>query len=383
MQLKLEELQRVAKRTIREERRHNIIRDELCRVFGPAVVVSKHCEKVAEVVNEQLDVIDLVEGKCFYGEIKTSVLLEAAESSSAEVRKVAARLLPTKLARKLLEDTDSSVRCAVAKRLPYVQIKETAKSHPNDHQLKMILREKRISEASGLPTPKIEDSPLDIYGEPLGDAGKQDPGEEPSKWWYENLARKICKEYGGNIEGQWEETIATRIVSSNYATSGIKLDRDMLLQAIYDCIEEREDEVVKEGSLRSIAARLMREARMEDSVMPIVEERNDLMADLLESSFSDADYVDSAEKLFSVRKSTIPAGIKKYRIGEGRITETMIPVKCRIPAGHQFNSTAEKALDRYVESWNSRQEINGEPYRISWENHPEDASTVSFRMELK
>jgi len=384
MHLKLEELQQVAKKTIKEEQKHASLREELFRVFGPPVMVSKNCERVAEAVNEQLDLSESIGREVQRGVVRTSVLVEASVSSSAVVRKVAARLLPSKMAARLLNDPSSSVRCAAAKRLPYGVVKEALKKFPKDDQLRSIVRQKKIHEA-GLPKPKEVDEPFDMYGEePLGDAVKTRVSDKDlPDTWYERLAHKLCSDYGGNLEGQWEETLATRVVASHYSTTGVKLDRDKLLKSIYDCIKEREDAVLGEGSLKSIAARLLRESYMDEPVIPVIDEvRNDPVADLLESNYSSAQYIDEAEKIFSVRKSTVPSGIKKYRLGEGSHVETLIPVNARIPGG-SMTPSVEQALDRYVDSWNKRQAISGEPYRLSWGPHASAIDMVGFNLQLK
>ncbi len=384
MHLKLKELQQVAKKTIKEEQKYATIREEFFRVFGPPVMVSKNCDRVAEAVNEQLDLSEASRREVQRGSVKTSVLIEASISNSVALRKVAARLLPEKMAVRLLEDQSSSVRCAAAKRLPYALVRESIKNFPNDDQFLTIVKQKKLQE-SGLPAPKEIDEPFDMYGEePLGDAIKTwSSDKDLPATWYERLAHKLCSEYGGNLEGNWEETIATRIVASHYSTTGVKLDRDKLLNAIYDCTKEREDAVLGEGSLKAIASRLLRESYLDDAVMPIVDEtRNNPIADLLESNCSSAQYIDDAEKLFFVRKSTVPAGIKKYRLGEGHRGETLIPVNGKIPGG-KMDSTTEQALDRYVDSWNKRQAIAGEPYRLSWGPHATGIDMVGFNLQLK
>lgn len=382
MNLKLKELSQVAKRTIKEEQAHNRIREELFRVFGPPVMVSKNCVKVADAVNEQIDIFEATGRNIPRSEIKISVLVEASTSSSPSLRKLAARLLPEKMITSLVTDKSSDVRSAAARRLPFSLVKESVRKYPNDDQLKTIMKQKKLVEA-GLPNPKPVTDEFDMYGdEPLGDAVKQRDIDDLSNDWYARLAEKICSDYGNNLEGQWEEAIATRIVSSNLATSGVKLDRDKLLKAIYDCIEEREDKVMKEGSLKAISRRLMRESYLDDPVMPVLsQKRNDPVADLFESSASLGEYIEAAEKIFSVRKSSIPAGIKKYRMEEGTHREMNIPVNGKFP--RSLDSVSEKALDRYVESWNRKQELSGEPFKISWGFHPSLPMGISFSVVLK
>lgn len=383
MHLKLEELQRVAKETIKEEQNNKSLREELFRVLGPSVMVSKNCEKVTIAANEQLDLLESLNRPVDRNEFKTSVLIEAAKSKFSSARKIAARLLPERIAVRLLTDPSSSVRCAAARRSPYILVKEAFKRFPNDDQLRTITREKRLHEA-GLAVPEVVDEPFDMYGEePLGASVKQKITGDLPDTWYERLAHKICSEYGGNLEGQWEEIIATRIVASHFSTTGVRLDRDKLLKLIYDCIKTREDAVLEEGSLKSISARLMRESYLDEAVLTIHdEERNNPVADLLESNFSSAQYVEEAEKLFLIRKSIVPAGIKKYRLGEGSHVETMIPVNGKIP-GDKMDATSESALDRYVESWNKRQAISGEPYVLSWGPHGSGINMVGFHLQLK
>lgn len=383
MHLKLKELQQVAKKTIKEEQKYAIIREEFFRVFGPPVMVSKNCDKVAEAVNEQLDLSESLRRDVQRGNVKISVLIEASMSSSATVRKVAARLLPEKMASRLLSDPSSSVRCAAAKRLPYETIRESIKKFPGDDHLLTIVKNKKLQEA-GLPAPEEVDEPFDMYGEePLGDAVKTRKSDKDfPDTWYKRLAHKLCVDYGSNLEGNWEETIATRVVASHFSTTGVRIDRDKLLKSIYDCIKEREDAVLGEGSLKSISKRLLRESYLEEAVMPIVEEKDDPVLNLLESNYSSVQYVEEAEKLFAIRKSGVPAGIKKYRIGEGSHVETLIPVNGRIPGG-SMSPSVEHALDRYVDSWNKRQVLSGEPYRLSWGPHGSAVDMIGFNLQLK
>lgn len=379
MHLRLEELQRVVKKTIKEEKSYGAVREELFRVLGPSVMVSTNCAKVAEAANEQLDLLEATGRSPRRNQFKFSVILEAASCPSAEVRKIAARLLPERIVARLIVDPSSKVRCAAARRLPYEVVKEGLRRYPGDDQLRTIARDRKITEA-GIPTPKVVEEPFDMYGDvPVGRGPQVEKDVQDT--WYDRLAYKLCKEYGSNLERQWEEILATRVVASHYATSGIKLDRDKLLNAIYKCLEARDEAVLEEGSLRSIAARLRSESHLDESAMPVIETKTDEIGELLESSLSSSQYVERAEKVFCVKKSSVPAGIKKYRIGEGVSGETMIPVKGKAPNG--IDARSERALDAYVEHWNKQQSIRGEPYRLSWSPNPSGVDLVGFHLELK
>ena len=381
MQLKLEELQRVAKKTIKEEKSNALLREELFRVLGPSVMVSNNSVNVAEASNEQIDLLESTGRPVKREQFKVSVLLEASTHKSSHVRKLAARLLPEKMVIKMMHDPSSEVRHAAARRLPAKLVQEAIRRHPSDDELRIILRQRKLLEA-GLPTPKAVDEPFDMYGDkPMGTAAKTRQEEDFSDEWYERMANKICSEYGATIEHQWEEALATRIVASQYAVSGVKIDRDKLLKAIYGCIESREAKVVGESSLRAIASRLRRESLMETAAMPVIESYEDPFSSLLESSISSSEFIERADKILSVKKSVVPAGIKKYRLGEGSNRETLIPVNARVVGG--LNEKTERVLDAYVSHWNNQQSLRGEPYRINWGPHPTALDMVGFNMELK
>lgn len=383
MHLKLSELQRVVKKTVEEEKKYLSLKNELFRVLGPPVVVNGDRELVANAVNEQLDFLESTGRSIPREDFKLSVLLESVSISSPSLRKIVARLLPQKHVVKLLEDKTSSVRCAAAKRLPYSMIQETVRRFSKDDQLQTIAREKKLQEA-GISKPKVEDEEFDLYGKkPMGDSAKTFAGPDLSDAWYERLANKLCKEYGTNLEGNWEEILATRFASSYYATSGIKLDRDKLLKAIYSCLKDREDKVIGEVSLKNIAYKLKETAVKEETVVfNVVEENNDSVSELLSKNLSSKAFLEAADKIFDIKKSIVPPGIKKYRLGESRI-DTYIPVVGTLPIGVTFGQNVENAFDTYVSYWNKKQELSGEPYRLSWSPHPAQTNKVGFNVTLK
>ena len=378
MRLRLNDLQREASRTIRERTQHDRFRSELFRVLGPPVTVPGGIREVAYAADEQLDLLESTGRNVPREEFKLSVLVEAADSEIEVVRKLAARLLPSKPAARMLYDVSSSVRCAAANRLPLTLVKEATRRYPYDDQLHEVARKKQEA-----PTPKrvAVDVPFDAYDRPTDEVIKQKPDADLPESWYYRLARTLCSHYGTNLEGNWEEVLATRVAASHYATSGVKLNRDTLLKAIHDCIEEREDLVMGEGSLRPVARRLRQESRLDEAVMPIIDESLDPVEELLNSRLSSVEYLSRADRLFKVSKSTIPAGVKKYVVGEGRSGGTSMPVKATVPG--RLNATAERALDVYVEHWNREQSLVGEPYKLSWSPHPMASNVVGFNVVLK
>lgn len=380
MHLRLRELQAIVKNEMKKEKSSNVLREELARVLGPSVLVSKSNEDVYAAANQQIDILEATSRQV--GKFKTSVLMEAAQMSSVAARRLAARLLPQKHSEFLAFDSNSEVRYEAAKRLSYPLLKEAYKAHPRDNGLKTLIRERKLFE-SGLPTPEAYVDSLEMYRKPMGDTVKTRAVSDLDDHWYNHTANKLCKHYNGNLEAHWEEVAATRYASSYYATNGIKVDRDKLLQAIKDCLEERNKMIVGESmSLRQMA-KLLREGAEDDIyVMPVIEETKDPVKDLLESNFGTSAYVTEAEALFSIRKSYLPAGIKKYRLGEGRTDEVKVPVLGEVP-GKSIGPSEERALDRYVDNWNQVQSRSGEPYRLSWSPHPSGINLVGFNLELK
>jgi len=383
MHLKLRELQAVVKSEMKKDKTFSALREELFRALGPSVMVSHNYSKVFEAANEQLDYLEATGRSLSEGSIKTSLLIEAAASESRDVRRLAARLLPLKFAKALLGDASSSVRCAAARRLPHTIVAEAVKRYPGDETLRLIARDKRLQEA-GLPNPKPITEPFDMYGEkPLGSAVKtQVSSDDLTDTQYDLWAHKLCQMYGGNLERQWEEIAATRHIASHYASTGVKLDRDKLLKKIYDCLDARDEKVVEEGSFRGIASRLLAESAGDEAFMPVIEEVKDPVKDLVEANYSTSRYLAEAESLFCVRKSYLPPGIKKYRLGEGRADDVEVPMKATVP-GSYIGAREERALDLYVKHWNDQQSRRGEPFKLSWSQHPSGVNLVGFNLELK
>lgn len=383
MSLRFNRLQSVVKAEVKKDRSQRALRDELFRVLGTPIMVSESPEDVAHAANDRLDVLEATGRFPESANFKHSILLEAASVGSIEVRKLAARLLPERHVHKFLTDPASAVRCAAAQHASFNLLGEVARMYPNDDQLRAIIKGRRLAEA-GLPQPETSDEHFDMHGKGRLETAKQHPGDELSKNWYKHLASKLCKDYGANLEGQWEEVAAT-VHSNAHASFGFKVDRDKLLQAIYDHLEERDDEVLEEvleeGFFRKVSARL-RSSSLNESFMPVIPENVDPITALVESHLSSSQYITNFEKMFRVRKSSLPPGIRKHRLEESQALTTEIPVLANVPGG-TFTPTSERALDVYVNHWNSRQRVSGEPFKLSWSPHPADISLVGFSLELK
>lgn len=362
MQLKLKKLQGIVKETMKKEKAAHQLMREAVQVFGPSVEVSSVPQKVFAAINDQLSIMESRGQDLPVGALKVSSLLAAAETSK-EARKMAARLLPEKYAVKFLSDKDSSVRCAVANRLSYYQLTETLRRFPSDDQLSTIASRKLLNEA-GIPTPKVEDEHFDMYGDgPIGEVLDGYEPEDLTDGWYKRTALKIFDDYRGRLDGNWKHLAISRLCSSIYATSGIKVDAMKLREILDEICEEKGD--LKEGFyLNQIKERLLNESSdQETDVMPILEESFfiDSVKDLLKENASKVSFINSADKLFNVTHDVIEESLKS-----GDVQDVEVPQFGRLPSGYSWNSTAEKALDRYVDSWNSRANARGSNCKISW-----------------
>ena len=385
MRLRLEELQRVVKRAVDEERATESLRTEVNRVLGSAVITEGRAEQVAEAANERIDVLERT-GRASRLTFKSSVMVRWLDHTDPGVRKFAARVVPEKFLAKMVNDRSHAVRATVARRVPIGAVSEMLKKFPSDDQVRLIYKQRKLAEA-GLPKPKIDDEPFDMYGEErLGDAVKQDEGDELIELWYRDRAFKFMQDYGGNIEDTWEEVTAHRYAASLKATSGVEIDEAKLLKAIKELIEEREKRAMDRSSLKETLAYLKRQERLElinESIIPTLNFDVDPVLKLVEGNLTPATFIDEANSLFSVKESTIPPGIRKHRLGVRNAKQTTVPVVGRLPHALGFRAVDERALDAYCTHWNDRQQLQGEPLRLEWVVHPDEVGKIGFTVLLR
>lgn len=387
MRLRLEELQRVVKRAVDEERAAEALRTEVNRVLGPAVIAEGRVEMVAEMANDRIDVLERT-GRASRLAFKPSVMVRWLDHTSPEVRKFAARVVPEKFLARMTGDKDNAVRATVARRLSVGAVSEMLKKFPRDDELRVIYRQKKLAEA-GIKQPTEEPLGHDPVedAERLGDSVKQDEGAELSEQWYRDRALKFMMDYGGNIEDTWEEVTARRYCASLKATSGIELDEAKLLKAIKQLIKEREDRALERSALKETLAWLKgqeeRELLTETAAMPVISEETDPVRELVEGNLTPSTFIDEATRLFRVQSSTVPAGIRKHRLGERNARQEQVPVVGYLPHGRDFRAIDERALDAFCKHWNDRQQLQGEPLKLEWSNHPDQVGKVSFHVILR
>lgn len=360
------ELKKVLKQTLAEEKAVEMLREEVAHNLGPIVVTDVKLERLAENVNDRIDVLERT-GRGSNLNFRPSTLLRFAEHKSPEVRRLAARLLPERFAEKFVLDKDPSVRHTAARKAPMHLVKEMLRRNPSDDELHLIYRGRSLEEGIGEKS----------IGERLKGTVKTPAAPELSDFAYKNLAKTAIRDYNTNIEGQWDEPWAARYCASVKATSGVQYDPKKLWKEIQALLKEKDDRTLERYSLKEVVSRLV-----EGDGSHFYEEE-DPLANLLESNFSAHEYVDAANALFKIRESIMPAGLRKYRMSEGRISDIMIPCTGKLPHGVRMNSRTERALDLYTNSWNDIQARKGEPIRIHWTPNTMSIGSFSFNVELK
>ncbi len=376
MGLRLKELQQVVNKVVKSEKSAATLCEEVLRILGPTILMSRGLVRMAESANERLDVLDVTSNKT-YSQIKPSLLIKFVNSESTEVRKLVARLLPENFLKFFVNDSDPAIRAIIAKRLPLVIVNEMIKKFPYDDTLRTIKRSKALVEI-GLPDPKVVDEPFDMYGEKsMRDmiSTVEHPGLTNA--WYDSQAYKIVNMYGRDIEQYWEEATVHHYVDSA-ASMGLNIDREKLLDAVYNLLDEREEKTIGEGTLKALANRL----RLADEIaMPTVSETIDPIKKLISSNYTTREYIEKFEESFSVQYATSINPAHKV-LAEGP-KKVLHPASVKLPRP-PFENVVERALDAYTSAWNTREALReGAHYKLCWSSRQDIANIVSFYLEIK
>jgi hypothetical protein len=365
MRLRLSELREVAKKTIDDRKISDELIREIRRVFGARVEVGSDVNTVTECANYILDSMEQ-RGEGLQDTLSTQVLRAARKHHDPEVRKLSARLLPMIEAKLLVNDEDSSVRHAVARRMPASEVLEALRLHGDDDELNVIYRSKKIAEATDKFGPKF-----------TGDSTKQQDYIELSEGFYDILARQFINDYGMTWQQNWPLAVK-RYVSSVRATSGVDVDSDKLYEAIKSLYEEREDEIIEDNTSKQIHETLNYLAtQMED-----LDESVDVVEELLHSNLGATDFIERVYDVYGIKESYLPPAIKKHCLGENEGVISLIPQRASTPHKNAVNECDEKVLDKFVEAWNKRQALAAEPLKLEWYINPMDAASVGFSIKL-
>ena len=375
MRVKLRQLQQIVERALSEEKEADTLRHEIGRVLGATVVTEGSIAVVAESANERMDVLSHT-GRQNRVAFKPGIMVKFLEHSDPNVRKLAARVVPQRYLGKLMRDGSPIVRSAVARRLPPNAVSEMLRRFPKDRNVREILRSKRLEEA-GLPKPKVDDEPFDMYGdERLGDAARTDEGDELSQNWYDNQALRFIQDYGHTIEDGWEHKTVDRYCRSLKVTTGMEIDGDRLIKAIHKRFEDRDDRTLERNELRESVDNNI-------DFMPILEDVSDPVSELMLQGLSPSTFIERATTIFGICEGRIPPGIRKHMLGEENAVWQQIPVVGQLPHGSGFRPIDERALDSFCKCWNDRQRMGGEPIVISWNTSPVQVGRISFSATLR
>jgi hypothetical protein len=258
-------------------------------------------------------------------------------------------------------------------------LSEATKLFPHDDNLQSVLRQKKLQESSvwssneySFAMPPHDEKPMKAVKNPAA-------APELSNAFYDTLASKFLADYGTNLEYTWEETLVKRYCSSVRATSLVEVDAKKLYDTIIKKIKEKEQRALdlQRVTLREVAEKLRA------SEVEVYDESVDPREELLNFSGSDREFMLQVESVYSVRKSNIPKGLKKYRIAEGLTSDVDVPMKAAVPTGSNVSLLDEKVFDRYVETWNRVQSLQGEPLKLDWQHDAIDVSKISFSVVLK
>lgn len=361
MRLKISDLKRVVDATVQEKKAIEAFCNEIKRVFGPTVDVSDNVEILSERANDRLDVLERT-GRIGYIKFSPKIAISLSRHDNPEVRRLVARLLPESSSISFINDEDSSVRVEAAKKAPIRMLSEVVKKYEDDFSLKAIFENRLLNERA--------DSALDAAAKgPLGE-------EFLSDWWYEKTAKKLFQDYyHRGLDTGWVPNAVKQVVIGNRSSNRINVDPQKLMKAVVEMIATREEEKLEELQLKESNSRATQFRMASDAKDPVEE--------LLEHSSSAQEYLKRANQVFCVKESTIPPGIRKYALGEGRSFSTSIPVVGFLPHKSVPRYSDEVALDTYVKHWNTVQSLKGEPYKLSWSTHPDAMNKVSFKLELK
>jgi hypothetical protein len=361
------DLKRVMIKTLAEEKAADMLREEISKAFGPPVNTDVKIEIMAEEANDRLDLFERTGRNLTYS-MKPSLLLKFSTHPSSEVRRLVSRLLPERFIGRFISDKSSAVIHEIAKRLPLREVKALIKRRSSDDQLLTIFRERSLKEGNEIPR----------AGETL--KGNVKVGlaiPELSDSWYEQMAFNALSDYGvehgGPLENSWDESFVKRYCASLKSTSGIECDPVRLWNSIQDLLEEREETALVKNNLKDAAKRVF-ERKTSYS-------RSNPLKDLVESHCGNAQFVDLFCEIFSVRESSLSGSLYRAQLSEGKSTEFGVPYYAHLPAGYKFSPLVEKAVDRFVRSWNGIRAQRGDIVRINWMPHT-DSHIIRFSSEL-
>lgn len=358
MRLKLSDLQKVVRETLLEKERNEVFSEEIKKVFGPSVIIKDDLASLAESANERLDVLE------YKGQLNTinfsqKIAKDMANHEMVDVRKLAARLLPESLSSSLLFDKSEKVRFAASKNASINALKVALKKFPNDVIIREALESRRLMESENA----LEAAATEKHADMLSDE------------WYTGVARKLIQDYGRTLDTTWKNSAVKTFCSSVRATTRLPVDSQKLMEKLTELLDEYEEKRAEELGL-SLKEGLenLKNLDLEDDI--------DLVQETVNEGLTPQGFIDRCCDIFGVKFAVLPPSIMKYKIREG-LSLKKIPVSCTLPHGGSIRRIDEVALDSFVRYWNDKQKMNGEPFKLTWNQHPDSQDKISFNLELK
>lgn len=343
MRLKITDLQRVVKEAVQEKKAEAEFCNEIKTAFGATVIISDELETLAEQANYRLDVLERT-GRKEYIKFSADVAARMAEHKNPVVRKLVARVLPASMIGKLVFDKDDSVRFAALSKSSASVVREATRKYPGDYEIKGLYESKILLER--------EDSALKS-------AAKSPPGEDfMSDGWYERTARKLVQDYGRTLDTGWVPNAVNQVCMSMRSVNRFNVDPYKLLKTVVEVISDSEEERLERLELNENV----------DLNLEASDENKDLVAELVKSKLSSAEYIKKADSVFHVKLS---------------MNESRLPASAVLPYGSSPRFIDERALDTYVRHWNTRLSLNGKPYSLSWTPSISQADRIQFKVEKK
>ncbi len=373
MQLRLEQLRAATTQIIKQMKTSDILRSEIKKIFGVKVNVNQSLHQVIKEVNDLL-----LTPQYFNRQIdfSTSLAIKLSKHENDSCRLLASRVLPPKLAESLSHDKCVEVRYSVAYKASPKILDEMLMKWSNDDQLQYIAETRNLVKEE-----------LDSKMKSL----RQWEGLELTDEWYHTQAKKLIQKYLNNIEYCWEELAVRQFANAQKTTAHVEIDEKKLYDTIMKIIEDREDErlealnadPLKENPLKETLDWLrMGGHKDNEPKIQVLEFKDDLVKDLVESQLASVEYVSRFNKLFLVKEAIVPASLKKNEISESKVL-TKVPVNAMCPE-KTIRTIDERALDKYVRAWNDVQASkSADRIKIEWNYSQTSPGAITFGSILR
>ena len=373
MLLKLDDLKGVASDVNKELKCLRYLKEVFQLELGYRAI-GKTLHNLARNVNDVLDE-KMIIGEPSHIDVKISMLLECLGHPSDEVRKMAGRLLPENLADKaIFLEEEESVIYAMARRASPNALASFLEQNRSDELLFDIAKD-RLNEDVDPERAKRLQKVVD-FG----------PSIDIDDFWYQTTAKNIIDEYGHPIDSPiWINRVVKSTCTNMMSMSGVEIDEEKLYKEITDQLTKTDDEILESTS---IFAQMIENLDVDDVLTESYNVKFEKDSDSLFESSTNGEYIEKFETEYKVKYYDVPKSMFISRgLDESMITnQNTISLPGIAYTPHMFCPTErdEKALDRYVKSWNQRVMSRiSESLKIKWSMSVEHEGKLSFDIGMK